>query len=138
MQLIQSICCCAALLAASHARAADLTVHIDNVKAAGGKIEIALYNSAGAFMKTAVGVSSTAATSAANTVVLKDLPAGEYALAVFHDANSNGKLDKNLFGMPSEDYAFSNNALGKMGPPSFEQARFTLPDGGASMRVNLR
>ncbi len=137
MKLIQTICC-AALLAAGHAGAADLTIHVDDVKAAGGKIEVALYNSAGAFMKTAIGTGSTAATKAANTVVLKDLPAGEYAFAVFHDANSNDKLDKNMLGIPTEDYAFSNNALGKMGPPSYDSARFTLPAAGATMRVSLR
>ena len=137
MKLIQTICC-AALLAAGRAGAADLTIHIDDVKTAGGKIEVALYNSAGAFLKTAVGAASTAAAKAANTVVLKDLPAGEYAFAVFHDANSNDKLDKNLLGIPTEDYAFSNNALGKMGPPSYDSARFTLPAAGATMRVSLR
>ena len=69
--------------------------------------------------------------------MLRDLPAGDYAFAVFHDANSNGKLDKNMLGMPTEDYAFSNNALGKMGPPSFEQARISLPAAGATVRVTL-
>ncbi|MDB5934805.1 MAG: hypothetical protein JWQ01_2149 [Massilia sp.] len=137
MKLLPTVCC-AALLAAAHASAADLTIHIDDVKVASGKIEVALYNSAGDFMKTAVGAGRTAATREANTVVLKDLPAGEYAFAVFHDANSNDKLDKNMFGIPTEDYAFSNNALGKMGPPSFEQARFTLPAAGATVRVSLR
>ena len=137
MKLIPSLCC-AALLAAGQACAADLTIHVDDVKAAGGTIEVALYNSAGAFLKTAVGTASTAAAAAGNTVVLKDLPAGDYAFVLFHDANSDGKLNKNMLGIPTEDYAFSNNALGKMGPPSFEQSRFALPAAGAAMRVTLR
>lgn len=137
MKLIETLCG-ALLLAASQAGAADLTVHVDDVKAAGGRIEVAVYNSAGAFLKTATGAAGTAASADANTVVVKDLPAGDYAFAVFHDANSNGKLDKNMLGIPTEDYAFSNNALGKMGPPSFEQARFTLPAAGATLRVSLR
>lgn len=138
MNVIETICCCAVLLAAPQARAADLTIHVDDVKAAGGRIEVAVYNSAGAFLKTSAGAAGVAAVRDANTVVVKDLPAGEYAFAVFHDVNSNGKLDKNLFGIPTEEYAFSNNALGKMGPPSFEQARFTLPAAGAAVRVSLR
>lgn len=138
MQPIRTLSCCAALLAATHAGAADLTIHIDDVKVAGGNIQVALYNSAGAFMKTAAALGRTAATSEANKVVLKDLPAGEYAFALFHDANSNDKLDKNPFGIPTEDYAFSNNALGKMGPPTYEAARFTLPAAGATVRVSLR
>jgi uncharacterized protein (DUF2141 family) len=137
MKLIDTLCG-ALLLAASQASASDLTIHVDDVKAAGGRIEVALYSSAGAFLKTAAGAAGTAASREANTVVLKDLPAGDYAFAVFHDANWNGKLDRNLVGIPTEDYAFSNNALGTMGPPSFEQACFTLPATGATLRVSLR
>lgn len=136
MTLFRSLCC-AVLLAAGHAGAADLTIHIDDLKEAGGNIEVALFNSAGTFMKSAVASGNTPARADANTVVLKDLPAGEYAFAVFHDVNSNGKLDKNMLGIPTEDYAFSNNALGKMGPPSFEQARFTLTAAGATLRVSF-
>jgi uncharacterized protein (DUF2141 family) len=136
MKLIE-ILCATLLLAASQAVAADLTIHVDDVKAAGGRIEVAVYSSAGTFLKTAAGAAGAVATRDANTVVLKDLPAGDYAFAVFHDANSNGKLDKNMLGMPTEDYAFSNNALGKMGPPSFEQARISLPAAGATVRVTL-
>jgi uncharacterized protein (DUF2141 family) len=76
--LIQTMCC-AALLAAGQARAADLTIGVDDVKA-GGTIQGALYDSAGGFMKTTVGTASIAAVKTANTVALKDLPAGEYAL----------------------------------------------------------
>jgi uncharacterized protein (DUF2141 family) len=137
MKPIRTLFSGAALLAATQAGAADLTIHVDDVKAASGKIEVAVYNSAGTFLKTAVGLASIAATNAANTVLLKDLPAGEYAFAVFHDANSNDKLDKNMFGIPTEDYAFSNNALGKMGPPSYDSARFTLPAAGATVRISL-
>jgi uncharacterized protein (DUF2141 family) len=129
---------CAALLAAAPAGAADLTIHVDDVKAAGGTIQVALYNSADTFMKTVAGLGKTAATGQANMVVFKDLPAGEYAFALFHDANSNEKLDKNMFGIPTEDYAFSNNALGKMGLPTYDSARFTLPAAGATVRVSLR
>jgi uncharacterized protein (DUF2141 family) len=137
MRTIPTLTFCAALIAAN-AGAADLTIHIDDLKAAGGNIQVALYNSAGTFMKSAAGSGKTAAAKDANTVVLKDLPEGEYAFALFHDANANDKLDKNAFGIPTEDYAFSNNALGKMGPPTYEAARFTLPAAGATMRVSLR
>ncbi len=137
MKLIQTMCC-AALMAAGQAGAADLTIHIDDVKAGGGSIKVAVYSSADTFLKSPAGSGSAVAERDSVTVVLKDLPAGEYAFVLFHDANSNDKLDRNPLGIPTEDYAFSNNALGKMGPPSFEQARFALPAAGASMRVSLR
>ena len=71
-------------------------------------------------------------------VVFKDLPEGEYAFAVYHDANANGKMDKNLIGMPTEDFAFSNNAMGKMGPPDYASAKFAMPAAGATVRVSLK
>ncbi|MBI2367370.1 MAG: DUF2141 domain-containing protein [Deltaproteobacteria bacterium] len=40
---------------------------------------------------------------------LNDVSYGDYGVAVFHDENSNGKMDKNLLGMPLEPYGFSNN-----------------------------
>ena len=38
-----------------------------------------------------------------------DLPAGVYAVSVFHDENMNQKLDKNFVGVPKEEYGASNN-----------------------------
>ncbi len=57
-----------------------------------------------------------------------DLPYGEYAIAVYHDKNKNGKLDTNFLGIPKEGYGFSNNARGKFGPASWEDAKFSISE----------
>jgi len=58
--------------------------------------------------------------------ILESIPPGDYALSVLHDENSNFKLDTNLFGIPKEGYAVSNNAKpGKFGPPKFKDAKFS-------------
>ncbi len=49
----------------------------------------------------------------------------KYAIAVFHDQNKNGLLDKNIFGAPTEAYGFSNNVRNLFSAPSFDQAKFT-------------
>lgn len=60
------------------------------------------------------------------TVIHKlELPKGQYAVRVFHDANSNKKLDIGLFG-PEEVYGFSNNARGWFGPPELSKQLFNL------------
>jgi uncharacterized protein (DUF2141 family) len=41
-------------------------------------------------------------------------------------------------GIPVEEHAFSNNALGNMGPPTFEQVKFTVPVAGATATISLR
>jgi uncharacterized protein (DUF2141 family) len=64
------------------------------------------------------------------------VPAGTYAVACFHDENSNGKMDTGLFGIPTEGVVASNHAKGFMGPPSFKDAKFAFA--GAGMQLRLR
>lgn len=137
-KLLNTALCAAAILTTGVAGAAELTIHIDDVKSATGNLMVGIYSSAGTFLKKPDNGSGAAAATSGNKIVFKDLPAGEYAFAVYHDVNSNGKMDKNLIGIPTEDYAFSNNAMGKMGPPSFDDAKFALPAEGATVRVSLK
>jgi uncharacterized protein (DUF2141 family) len=124
--------------AASPVGAAELTIAVDGVASAEGQVMVALYNGADTFLGKPLRALSVPAVAGAMQVRIADLPAGDYAFAIYHDANGNGKMDRNPLGMPSEDYAFSNNAAGKRGAPAFEQARFSLPVGGATSAVNLR
>ena len=55
-----------------------------------------------------------------------NLPEGIYAIALFVDVNKNLKIDKNFLGIPKEQFGFSNNAMGKLSAPSFEQAKFEV------------
>jgi len=125
-------------LGAGAAHAGDLAIRIDDVKTAQGQIMVALYDSAAGFLKRGVKTGSALAVAGSTTVVFKDVPAGDYGIALYHDANGNGKMDRNALGLPVEDYAFSNNALGNMGPPSFEQAKLSVPQAGATVTISLR
>ena len=60
----------------------------------------------------------------AGICVFKDLPAGKYAVVVYHDENGNGHFDQNAFGMPLEGYGFSKNAAPLFDAPSFAAAGF--------------
>lgn len=122
--------------AASHA--ADLSIRVDGVRADGGAVRVALYDSAERFLKRPLESASAAAREGVTTLTIKDLAPGQYAIAVFHDANDNGKLDQNMMGIPVEATAFSNDALGNMGPPAFEAARFVLAAEGSAIGVTLR
>jgi uncharacterized protein (DUF2141 family) len=126
------------LCSAAWAHAADLTIQVEDVKNADGQLMVALYNSADTFLGKPFSVAYAPAAAGSTTIVLKDLPAGNYAFALYHDANGNGKMDRNLVGMPVEDYAFSNDAAGQRGAPGFDAARITLPAAGAAARVSLR
>ena len=56
--------------------------------------------------------------------IIGELPFGEYAIKLYHDENSDGELNSNFLGFPTEDYAYSNNASGTFGPPDYADAKF--------------
>lgn len=126
------------VLAGGATHAADLVIRVDNVRNADGQVKVALYDSADAFLKRPLRVADAPASAGATTVVIKDVAPGDYGFAVFHDANGNGSMDRNLMGMPLEPYGFSRDARPNMGPPAFEAARFALPATGLDTSVTLR
>lgn len=70
--------------------------------------------------------------------IVEDISAGDYAIAVYHDANSNGKLDRHFVGYPLEAYGFSNNARAKMGPPAFAAATVRLGEGPVELAIQVK
>ncbi len=114
-----------------------LTVEVRGVPSSEGLMQVAIYGPDG-FPKTGKQVLglSLPAQKGAMTVRFEAVPPGTYAVAIFHDSNSNHELDTNAFGMPTEDYAFSNNARGVFGPPKFEKASFTF-SGALSLVIDL-
>ncbi len=126
-------------IAANSSHAADLTVNVKNLRAQNGVLMLALFNSAESFQKMdkQFGAQMIAAAQDPGVFVFKNLPAGRYAVSVFQDENRNGKMDSNMLGVPVERYGFSNNAMGKMGPPDFESAAFTISD-NREISIDLR
>ena len=65
------------------------------------------------------------------------LPFGEHAITLFVDFNGNKKIDKNFLGIPKEPYGFSNNVIGNMSAPTFDQAKFVI-SGPTTQNIKLR
>jgi len=70
-------------------------------------------------------------------VDFENLPYGTYAVAVMHDENDNGKMDKNFLGVPIEGFAFSNNVRPVFGAPSFQKAAFELNCRSKSLLIKM-
>jgi uncharacterized protein (DUF2141 family) len=107
----------------------DITTNIVGFRNDQGKALVAVFRSADGFPGDASkAVAKTAAPIAQGRarVVFQGLPAGVYAVAVIHDENGNGKLDTSWLGIPTEGIGASNDAKGKLGPPSFDAARMTV------------
>ena len=71
-----------------------------------------------------------------------DLKKGTYAVKVLIDTNGNADIDLNFFGLPKEQFGFSNNVLGHFGAPKFDRTLeaylpntnfVNLNDSGASL-----
>ncbi len=63
---------------------------------------------------------------------------GNYAVAVVHDENGNGKMDMRLF-LPREGFGFSRNPKLGMGPPKFAASSFAVGSvPGAVQQVRMR
>jgi uncharacterized protein (DUF2141 family) len=69
--------------------------------------------------------------------VFEGLPSGEYAIALFHDENRNGQLDR-MAGIPKEGVGFSNNPRLMFGPPRFTESRFAVTNQPVDERVRLK
>lgn len=108
-----------------------LFLEIKGIDQVQGKIMVAVYSNSENFPKANKSFKNYAFTvdSKTMTLTLDGLKAGKpLAIAVYHDVNSNEKLDENMFGMPTEKYGFSNNAREMFSAPSFESAKIIASD----------
>lgn len=103
----------------------ELTVEVSNIASTKGKIMFALYTHPRGFpqqAQNAFAVKSVPATKGKVLVSFTGIPSGTCAIAVYHDANNDGKLNTNALGIPKEIYGFSNNARPMFSAPSFDEA----------------
>ena len=115
----------------------SLTVQVDEVRKLEGKVMIAVYDKEELFLEDEVVGGTVDALGSSVTYSFKGLRKGTYAISIFHDLNGNGKLDTNFVGIPTEPYAFSNNAKGMFGPPSFEECKFEFVESSQKVTISL-
>ncbi len=116
----------------------SIEVKVTNIKENKGNIRVGLFTSEKDFLKNAVDGKVVKVDGKEVTVVFTNLKAGDYAVSVIHDENSNGELDSNAFGMPKEGFAFGNNAMGMFGPPSFDKAKISLNGDSQKQEIKLK
>lgn len=115
----------------------NLIVRVENIKEVKGSLKIAIYDHENHFLSKEVMSDGKTIESSQIEFSFEGLQEGVYAISLFHDENDNGKLDSNFIGIPSEPYAFSNNAKGMFGPPSFEQCKFEVIEGEQKIVISL-
>ncbi len=113
----------------------SFTLKVHGFSKAEGELRIAMFDSKDAYTKEPVYAVVIPVSDSEVEWKVPDLPFGEYAIAVYHDKNTNGKLDTNFLGIPKEDYGFSNDARGKFGPASWEDAKFSVSENNATHQI---
>ena len=63
---------------------------------------------------------------------------GTYALALYHDENGNGKVDRNAIGIPQEGFGFSNNPSVLISAPSLKSVRFSVARTGSNTGIRMK
>lgn len=121
------ICIVTALTFATQSLSAQsLTLEVQGIEKATGKLYVGIYHSAETFMKKPLAGFAVDVKDKVMSIPCKGLPAGTYAFSLYQDENGNGKLDTAAFGIPTEKFGFSNDAQGVMGPPSYEKCCFSF------------
>ncbi len=109
----------------------SVEVNIDNISEAKGLIHVAVFTSAEDFEAKTNPVFEKSISPKSTADIRFRIPVsaeGFHGVALYHDLNSNGELDKNMLGIPKEPYAFSNNPAAKWKAPGFEEIAFAPRD----------
>jgi uncharacterized protein (DUF2141 family) len=145
--LLLTVCALAATPAAAEAgctgRPSDtrLFVRVEGVRSGAGLMAVTLYaNNPRKFLarhgSLYVG-RGPAHQGVTETCIFVPQP-GVYAIAVYHDADGNRKLNRNFVGMPTEGFGFSNNPNTFLGIPAFNAVRVAVRSSGQKISVRLR
>lgn len=104
--------------------AAPIEIAVTNVTQAKGRVHVDICSQA-LFMGDDCIYSGEAPAVAGTTIVIvPNVPPGRYAAQAFQDLNGNGKLDRNLLGIPREPIGISRDAPIHFGPPKWDDAAF--------------
>jgi uncharacterized protein (DUF2141 family) len=108
-----------------------LTVNIEGLRNAKGKVDALLFRSAKGFPDNPSRAfdAETARIdpkTLSAQIIFQHVPPGVAAVTVLHDENMNEKLDTNLLGIPREGYGASNNPKKHLRAPTFAEAQFMV------------
>jgi uncharacterized protein (DUF2141 family) len=118
----------------------QIHVEIGGLRNDKGQAVCSLFSSAGDFPRKTDKALAHSAAVISNRHATCEFPGvapGTYAVSVFHDENSNEKLDTNFMGVPREGVGASNDAKGHLGPPKFDAAAFRFAGGRLDLKITI-
>ena len=116
-----------------------LEVAFTGIEVQKGAIMFGVYDSEDAYNKgTSINGARVVVDKSDVAATIDALPAGRYAIKAFHDIDGDGKMSSNPFGMPTEPFAFSNNAKGAMGPATWADAAFDVAADVTKISITIK
>jgi len=117
-----------------------ITVRIEALRNDRGTVYVSLHDNKKTFDDNKGAVQSAKALPKQGTavVVFKNVVPGKYALSFIHDENDNKKLDTSFIGIPKEGFGYSKDAMGRFGPPKFDDAALVLPAGATTVVMRTK
>lgn len=94
-----------------------------------GTVRVGLYTSEATWLEKEARTLVAEIKGQEANVRFTNVPDGTYAVSCFHDEDNDGVFDMFLNFLPREDYGCSNGAVGRFGPPKWQDAKFEVSNG---------
>jgi uncharacterized protein (DUF2141 family) len=123
----------------SAAETSTLEIDIEGLRNAKGLIQACVTRDRKHFpdCKSDPASSRQSISSSQTRLTFAGLPAGDYAVALFHDENANSRFDT-MLGIPREGFGFSRNPVVRFGAPRFDSVSMRLERGYTRIRIRLQ
>jgi uncharacterized protein (DUF2141 family) len=119
----------------------NLSVNIDGFNNQKGQVCLSLFSSSKGFPdngKRAIKAQCIKIGQIPQTVIFPNLKAGNYAVAVIHDANGDNTLNRNSLGIPTEGFGFSQNPIIRTSAPKFGDAAVLVAGSSTDIKIQLQ
>ena len=105
---------------------AQIVVEVTNIQSVEGNIFYGLYDDPEVYLELdkQFRVDAIPVKSLNMVFIIDEIPAGIYALSLFHDLNGDDVMQKNFFGYPKEPFGFSQNYRPTFRAPKFSESQF--------------
>lgn len=118
----------------------DLQIVVDGVQRQQGQVCISLFAGSQGFPDRSDRAirAQCVPVGKRTAVTFGNIALGNYAIAVYHDRNGNGKLDRNFLGIPTEGFGFSRNPVIRTGAPRFSEAAVFVAGTETTTQIQLQ
>lgn len=116
----------------------ELRVILDGLRSDAGRTICRIYPEGANFPRHgSVERVDAAIANGRSACIFSGVAPGRYAVATAHDEDGDGAVDRGLLGVPTEGFAFSQNARVRLGPPDFDDAAIDVPATGAAIHIRM-